>query len=246
MRGSVGSSADSHSSSCRRSEVFAGERERVFGRGWRFLRTRLIRDVEETAIANFRGPLRLAGARRLSLASRRLSGANLQVQKPRTREARIEITRLSDRRGACTVQGMSSIIVPTDLESLTERIIGCGIAVHKELGPGLLESVYRECLCIEFELAGLSFACEKSVPIVYRGRPVSTHLRIDLLVEEKVVVEIKAVEKLHPIYSAQVITYLKLARCPAGLLMNFNATSLRHGLQRRNHPDLHAAGIRLG
>jgi GxxExxY protein len=127
---------------------------------------------------------------------------------------------------------MSSIIVPPDLESLTERIIGCGIAVHKELGPGLLESVYRECLCIEFELAGLRFASEKSVPIIYRDRPVSTHLRIDVLVEEKVVVEIKAVDKLHPIYTAQVITYLKLARCPAGLLMNFNAISLRNGLQR--------------
>lgn len=141
---------------------------------------------------------------------------------------------------------MSPIVVPPDLETLTERIIGCGIAVHTQLGPGLLESAYRECLCIEFELAGLGFVAEKSLPIIYRGRRIPTHLRVDLVVENQVVVEIKAVGKTHPVHVAQVITYLKLTGCPAGLLMNFNATSLRQGLRRQNHPDIHEEKGRRG
>lgn len=141
---------------------------------------------------------------------------------------------------------MNPIIVPPDLESLTERIIACSIAVHKELGPGLLESAYRDCLCIEFELAGLRFAAERTIPIIYRGRRIATHLRMDLLIEDQVVVEIKAVDKIHPVYIAQVITYLKLTGCPAGLLMNFNTPSLRQGLRRQNHPDIHEKKRRSG
>jgi GxxExxY protein len=125
------------------------------------------------------------------------------------------------------------------IDSLTERIIGCGIAVHAALGPGLLESIYRDALAIELELALLKFEMERRVKVTYRGRPVAGALEIDLLVEGSVVVEIKAVERVHPVHLAQVITYLKLTGCPAGLLMNFNATSLRAGLKRLDHPDVY-------
>jgi GxxExxY protein len=133
---------------------------------------------------------------------------------------------------------MRTIFVPPNLEALTERIIGCAIAVHRALGPGLLESAYRDCLVIELELAGLKVAREQHVPIVYRGRRIPTSLRIDLLVEDVVVVELKAVDKVHPIHHAQVISYLKLSDRPAGLLLNFNMTSLRQGLHRVDHPQL--------
>ena len=133
---------------------------------------------------------------------------------------------------------MPDIVVPPNLESLTKRIIGCGIAVHRALGPGLLESAYRECMVIELGLVGLKVAREQHVPIFYRGQRIPTSLRLDLLVDEVVVVELKAVEKVHPIHLAQVISYLKLGDRPAGLLMNFNMTSLRQGLHRVDHPQL--------
>lgn len=123
------------------------------------------------------------------------------------------------------------------LQKLTEKIIGCGIEVHRTLGPGLLESIYRECLFAELRLHSLKVECERSVPLYYKGERVKVALMIDLLVEECVVVELKAVERLHPVHSAQVITYLKLTGFPAGLLMNFNSTSLRAGLRRLDHPD---------
>ena len=120
--------------------------------------------------------------------------------------------------------------------ALTERVIGCGMEVHKALGPGLLESVYRECLVAELDANQLSLESERYVPIDYKGRRIRGSLKLDLLVEESIVVELKAVESLHPIHMAQVITYLKLTGRPAGLLMNFNVTSLKFGLKRVDHP----------
>ena len=126
----------------------------------------------------------------------------------------------------------------TALETLRERVIGCAIAVHRELGPGLLESIYRDCLVIELKAAGLRVEQEHCVCLHYRGERVSTALRIDLLVEGQLVIEVKAVERLHPIHSAQVITYLKLAGSPFALLINFNVTRLIVGLKRLEHPEL--------
>lgn len=143
-------------------------------------------------------------------------------------------------------RGMPEIIVPQNLESLTERIIGCGIAVHRALGPGLLESAYRECMVIELGLAGLKVVRELHVPILYRGQKIPTSLRLDLLVDDVVVVELKAVDKVHPIHIAQVISYLKLGHRPAGLLMNFNMTSLRQGLHRVDHPQVRGQIPRSG
>ena len=128
----------------------------------------------------------------------------------------------------------------TQLEDLTERIIGCGIEVHKTLGAGLLESVYRECLGIELTSAGLRVENERCVKLNYKGTVINSNLRLDLVVEDMVVVELKAVESLHPIHQSQVITYLKLGGFPAGLVMNFNVGSLKWGIRRLNHPDKYA------
>jgi len=126
-----------------------------------------------------------------------------------------------------------------DFEPLTNQIIACAIEVHKTLGPGLLESVYQECMEVELENANLEFRSEHRIPLEYKGRRLRGALKLDLLVGGCVVVELKAVEQLHPVYLAQVITYLKLTGCPAGLLLNFNNTSLKNGLRRLDHPDLY-------
>jgi GxxExxY protein len=127
-----------------------------------------------------------------------------------------------------------------DIDDLTERVIGAAIAVHRALGPGLLESVYRDCLAIELRHQNIPFQVEVRVPIVYRGITVRTSLRIDLLIDGRLVVEIKVVERLHFVFKAQVITYLKLSNCPAGLILNFNGSSLRDGIQRVDSPDIYA------
>ena len=127
-----------------------------------------------------------------------------------------------------------------DLEGVTGRIIRCAIEVHRVLGAGLLESVYRECLLAELRSDGLFVQRERNIPIDYKGRRLASDLRLDLLVERCVVVELKAVEALHPVHEAQVITYLKLTGFPAGLLMNFNQVLLKDGLRRLDHPDRYA------
>ncbi len=124
-----------------------------------------------------------------------------------------------------------------EIETLTERVIGCAIEVHRTLGPGLLESVYRECLLIELVANGFDVECDRDVSIVYKGQRIRGALKVDLLVSGILVVELKTVEALHPIHKAQVITYLKLTGCPAGLLMNFNTPTLRAGLRRLDHPE---------
>lgn len=123
------------------------------------------------------------------------------------------------------------------INGLTERVIGCAIEVHRTLGPGLLESIYRECLAMELAAHQVHFESERHVPIDYKGQRVRGTLKLDILVEGCVVVELKAVEAIHPIHLAQVMTYLKLTGYPAGLLLNFNVTSLRSGLRRLDHPD---------
>jgi GxxExxY protein len=127
-----------------------------------------------------------------------------------------------------------------EVEPLTEKIIGCAIEVHRTLGPGLLESVYRDCLIIEMRRQGLRVKSEHCLPFDYKGERISGALRLDLLVNDCIVVELKAVEALHPIHSVQVITYLKISGYPAGLLMNFNSMTLKAGLKRLDHPDRYA------
>ena len=116
-------------------------------------------------------------------------------------------------------------------EALITRIIGTWIAVHRELGPGLLESIYGRAICLELETAGLSFEVEKQVPVLYRGI-VLCHHRLDIVVDLKVLLEIKAVERLAPIHYAQVLSYLRISKLPVALLMNFNSVVLPDGMKR--------------
>jgi GxxExxY protein len=118
------------------------------------------------------------------------------------------------------------------LGSLTERVIGCAITVHKATGPGLLESVYKTCLVIELRARGLEVATECNLPLFYKGCQLEVGYRADMIVDKAVVVEVKAVDTLAPVHQAQVITYLKLTGCPVGLLFNFNVPVLRHGIRR--------------
>ena len=117
-------------------------------------------------------------------------------------------------------------------EELTEAIIGAAIEVHRVLGPGLLESSYEECLCHELSLRGLNFR-RQVPPVVYKGIRLECGYRMDIVVEEKVIIELKAVDLMAPISEAQLITYLKLSGFRVGLLMNFHSTTLKEGLIRR-------------
>ena len=117
-------------------------------------------------------------------------------------------------------------------EELTGRIIGAAIEVHKHLGPGLLENAYQICLARELNLRGLQFEKEKALPIEYKGVQLESGYRLDFIVENSVVVELKAMEKLEKIHQAQLITYLKLTGCKVGLLINFNHSTLKEGIIR--------------
>jgi GxxExxY protein len=119
------------------------------------------------------------------------------------------------------------------LNELTYETIGAAIEVHRTLGPGLLESSYRECLCRELTLRDISFRRECGLPLQYKGIRLDCGYRIDVLVADLVVVEIKAVEKLAPIHDAQLLTYLRLGGWKVGLLINFNVVVLKDGIHRR-------------
>ncbi len=119
------------------------------------------------------------------------------------------------------------------MNQLTEKIIGAAITVHKELGPGLLESVYQNCLFVELESRKISVQKEVSLPVMYRGSKISDDgFRLDLLVGDLVIVELKSVEKIQPVHAKQLLTYLRLANKPLGLLINFNVPVLRDGITR--------------
>ncbi len=117
-------------------------------------------------------------------------------------------------------------------DDLISRIIGCAIEVHRNLGPGLLESAYVGCLKYELEESGLFVQKEVPMPIAYKDIELETGYRIDLMVESEIILEIKSVEALNDIHLAQILTYLKLADKKIGLLMNFNVTQLRSGIRR--------------
>ena len=121
---------------------------------------------------------------------------------------------------------------PQHLNLVTHDIIGAAIEVHRCLGPGLLESVYLECVCHELRLRNVVFDREVPVPLQYKGLQLNHSYQLDLIVAGSIVVELKSVEKLHPIHQAQLLTYLKLKRLPLGLLINFNVPVLRSGIVR--------------
>jgi GxxExxY protein len=115
---------------------------------------------------------------------------------------------------------------------LTEKIIGAAIEVHKALGPGLLESTYQKCLAYELMATGIRYRTELDLPVMYKGTRIDCGYRIDFLVEDTVIVELKSVETLLPVHQAQLLTYMKLANKGIGLLINFNSKILSHGIKR--------------
>ena len=122
---------------------------------------------------------------------------------------------------------------PEESRALTEAIIGAAIEVHKTLGPGLLESAYGVCLFHEFSMRGIAFRKEVDLPIAYKGVKLDCGYRLDLIVADQIVIELKAVEQVTPIHEAQLLTYLRLSGYRVGLLLNFNVAVMREGITRR-------------
>ena len=119
-----------------------------------------------------------------------------------------------------------------NINDLTGQVIGAAIEVHKALGPGLLESTYEECLCVELGLRTISYERQKEVPIKYKGVALDCAYRLDIVVPNKLIVELKACDSIEPIHEAQLLTYLKLTGIKVGLLINFNVTLLKEGIKR--------------
>ncbi|HZK95451.1 MAG TPA: GxxExxY protein [Prolixibacteraceae bacterium] len=124
------------------------------------------------------------------------------------------------------------MITQNYLDQLTYKIIGCAIEVHKELGPGLLESIYEKCLIHELKLNGFEVKNQMSIPLFYKGIDMDCNLRFDVLVNDLVVVELKSVVMMHPIFEAVLMTYMKLLLKPKGILFNFNCRNLFHDGQK--------------
>ena len=120
-----------------------------------------------------------------------------------------------------------------NLNEVTDAIIGAAMEVHRALGPGLLESTYKMCLCRELSIRGLSFKRQVPIPVEYKGVKLDCGFRADIVVDNTILVEIKAIESLAAIHDAQLLSYLKLGRCKIGLLINFNVELLKHGVRRR-------------
>ncbi len=122
-----------------------------------------------------------------------------------------------------------------EINHITEKVIGCAIEVHKNLGPGLLESAYEECLAYELTQAGMKFEKQKPLPVRYKEKYLECGYRLDFLIEDLVVLEIKSIDMYSPVHDAQMITYLKLSGCSVGLLINFNVKQLKNGIKRVVH-----------
>lgn len=118
------------------------------------------------------------------------------------------------------------------INDLTGQVIGAAIEVHKELGPGLLESAYEECLCAELDLRGTSYKRQAALPVLYKGKEINCSYKLDVIVENQLILELKSCDTLLPIHDAQLLTYLKLAKIKTGLLINFNVPILKNGIKR--------------
>jgi GxxExxY protein len=119
-----------------------------------------------------------------------------------------------------------------DINKLSSNVIGAAIEVHKTLGPGLLESAYEECLCHELSLQGLSFERQKPLAVTYKEKLLDCGYRLDIVVEKKIILELKSCEKIEPIHKAQLLTYLRLSGINLGLILNFNVPVMRNGIAR--------------
>jgi GxxExxY protein len=119
-----------------------------------------------------------------------------------------------------------------DFDGLSNRVIGCAIEVHRELGPGLLESAYEQCLAHELKLNGIAFLLQHPLPVNYKGIRLDCGYRLDVLVENELIIELKSVDQIKGLHQAQLLTYMKLAGVRTGLLMNFNVSKLKDGIKR--------------
>jgi GxxExxY protein len=129
------------------------------------------------------------------------------------------------------------MLIDASFNAVTGTIISSAIAVHRAFGPGLLESAYVEALRFELAARNVRFASERELPLMYRGHRLGTTYRVDLIVDDRVVVEVKCATTLLPVHQAQVLTYMRLTGCPAGLLINFNVTKLTDGVKRLLNPQ---------
>jgi GxxExxY protein len=127
---------------------------------------------------------------------------------------------------------MAKIVIPDQVERLATLAVDAAFAIHMELGPGLLESAYQSCFTYELGLRGVAYQRELPIPLNYKGIRIEAGFRADVIADQKLLIEIKAVEQVLPVHKAQVITYLKLLRFPLGLLINFNEVLIKHGIQR--------------
>lgn len=127
---------------------------------------------------------------------------------------------------------MKQIVIPADVEELARLAVDSAFSVHTELGPGLLENAYEACFAYEMDLRGVKHQRQLPVPLTYKGKLIEVGFRADVVLEQKMLVELKAVEQVSPLHKAQVITYLKLMRLPLGLLINFNSVLIKDGIQR--------------
>ncbi|MFA6293557.1 MAG: GxxExxY protein [Victivallales bacterium] len=127
---------------------------------------------------------------------------------------------------------MKNIVIPDETEQIAKGIVNCIFNVHSNLGPGLLESVYELCLCQELKSSCLNFQKQKEIPIMYRGLRIDSGLRLDIVVEDRIILELKAVEDILPVHQAQLMTYLKLSNMHLGFLVNFNVPLIKDGIKR--------------
>jgi GxxExxY protein len=123
-------------------------------------------------------------------------------------------------------------VVNTEFDALSNRVIGCALEVHRNLGPGLLESTYEQCLAHELKSSGIPFSLQHPLPVEYKDVKLDCGYRIDFLVDNSIIIELKSVDRLLPIHQAQLLTYMKLATISIGLLINFNVMYLKHGIKR--------------
>ena len=127
---------------------------------------------------------------------------------------------------------MKQIIIPRNVEEMATLAVDSAFSVHKELGPGLLESAYEACFAHELELRGVKYQRQLPVPLNYKGKLIEVGFRADIVIEQRLLIELKAVEGIIPVHQAQVITYLKILQLPLGLLINFNEVLIKHGIHR--------------
>jgi len=126
----------------------------------------------------------------------------------------------------------SKVVIPDEIERIATVAVNAAFAVHTELGPGLLEAAYESCFAYELELRGIKYQRQLPVPLNYKGKLIEVGFRADMILEGKLLIELKAVEQVIPVHKAQVITYLKILKLPLGLLINFNEVLIKDGIQR--------------